>query len=151
MGAPHEEGDPNPCPEGEEFFNTSSGESMEEAISKIMDGLQGQGLYSASSSQTLLSPPVPVQTATCIRTHVAAIEGQFLPISARKSRKDLHLLNLSCTSTHWNKWTVKQLKRSLQSVVTRSSIPRRLTLIGTSEWKKQSKMVASSALTCGRD
>ena len=38
------EGDPSPCPEDEEFFVRPdlAGTSMEEAIGKFLDGLEGQ-------------------------------------------------------------------------------------------------------------
>ena len=62
----HEEGDPNPCPEDEEFFKGPAADSMEEAISKFLDGLEGQEhsgfkdmLY--EPSQTLCLYVAPIQ------------------------------------------------------------------------------------------
>ncbi len=42
LGPPDEEGGPNPCPWYDEVFNSPDAESMEEAIGKCMEGLQGQ-------------------------------------------------------------------------------------------------------------
>ncbi len=41
MGPPDEEGDPNPCPEDEKFHKAPEADSMEEAIGKFMEGLEG--------------------------------------------------------------------------------------------------------------
>ena len=38
----HEEGDPDPCPEDEDFFVGPDSASMEEVICKFLDGLEGQ-------------------------------------------------------------------------------------------------------------
>jgi hypothetical protein len=38
----HDEGDPAPCPEDEEFFVRPDAAGMEEAIGKFLDGTEGQ-------------------------------------------------------------------------------------------------------------
>jgi hypothetical protein len=49
MGPSDEEGDPNPCPGDEKFHNAApDADSMEEAIGKFMEGLEGQERFGFS-------------------------------------------------------------------------------------------------------
>jgi hypothetical protein len=41
----HEDMNPDPCPEDEEFFNSPDAESMEEAISRFMEGMERQYIF----------------------------------------------------------------------------------------------------------
>jgi hypothetical protein len=59
----HDERDPDPCPpEDDECFNAQDADSMEEAISKFVDGLESQehsGFFMTSTdSLKVLSVPV---------------------------------------------------------------------------------------------
>ena len=70
MGPSDEEGDPNPCPEDEEFHKAPDADSMEEAIGKFMEGLEGQERAGFSQIHSLLQRlPVPVQKETSSMTH----------------------------------------------------------------------------------
>ena len=70
---PSEEGDPNPCPEDEEFFSAPDAQGMEGAINKFMEGLEGQERSGFSQLNRLLSVlPVPVQQKTRSMTHAQA-------------------------------------------------------------------------------
>jgi hypothetical protein len=74
------EGDSNPCPEDEEFYNAPDAESMEEAIGKFIEGLQGQEHSGFTQLHRHLDVlPVPVQRETCSMTQAEAIEGELLP------------------------------------------------------------------------
>jgi hypothetical protein len=62
MGPSDEEGDPNPCPEDEEFYKVPDADSMEEAIGRFMEGLEGQERAGFSQIHSLLQRlPVPEQ------------------------------------------------------------------------------------------
>jgi hypothetical protein len=76
----HDGGDPNPCSEDEEFFKGLDADGMEEAISKFLDGLEGQERSGFKGMHSFLAKlPVPVTTETRSMTHAAALEGGFLP------------------------------------------------------------------------
>jgi hypothetical protein len=65
MGPSDEKGDPNPCPEDEEFHKEPDADCMEEAIGKFMEGLEGQERAGFSQIHSLLQRlPVPVQKET---------------------------------------------------------------------------------------
>ena len=56
-----DEGYPNPCPEDEDFFKGPDTDSMEEAISKFLHGLEGQESSCFTDMHRLLAKlPVPV-------------------------------------------------------------------------------------------
>jgi hypothetical protein len=62
MGPSDEAGGPNPCPEDEEFHKAPDADSMEEAIGKFTEGLEGQERTGFSQIHSLLQHlPVPVQ------------------------------------------------------------------------------------------
>ncbi len=74
------EGGPNPCPEDEEFFNTPDAASMEEAIGKFMESLEGQGRGGFTQLDRLLQRlPVPAQKEIRQMTHAVALEGTSSP------------------------------------------------------------------------
>jgi hypothetical protein len=58
-------------------FTSVVADSMEEAICKFMEGLEGQERSGFSQIHRLLR--VPVQKDTRSMTHAEAIEGDFLP------------------------------------------------------------------------
>ncbi len=82
----HDERDPqdDPCPpEDEECFDTPDAASMEEAISKFVEGLESQEHSVFDDIHILLKGlPVPITKAIRLMTHAQAIEAQFLPLAA---------------------------------------------------------------------
>ena len=76
----HEDMDPMPCPEDEEFFVSPDAASMEEAIGKFMEGLERQesGCF-PNINRLIQSLPVPAQKVNRCMTHSEALEGRFLP------------------------------------------------------------------------
>ena len=82
------EGDPKGGPDIDELFDRSDAASMEGAINKFMEGLEGQERSGFPQIHRLLSLlPVPVQKKTRIMTHAEAIEGQFLPNMTEEEQK----------------------------------------------------------------
>jgi hypothetical protein len=75
-----EDGDPNPCPEDEEFFECRpDAADMEEAIGKFMQGMEKQERTGYSSLHKLLQGlPVPVHNTAGSMTQAEALEGGFL-------------------------------------------------------------------------
>jgi hypothetical protein len=67
----HDERDPDPCPpEDEECFDAHDADSMEEAISKFVEGLETQNLSGCDDIHRLLKGlPVPVTKAILLMTH----------------------------------------------------------------------------------
>jgi hypothetical protein len=78
--ASREEGDPLPCPEDEEFFDTRPDTAdMEEAISKFMEGMEQQEHTGYNALHKLLQGlPVPVQKKARSMTQAEAFQGVFL-------------------------------------------------------------------------
>ena len=73
-------GDPNPCPEDDEFFGVPDAESQEEAINRFMEGLEQQEHSGFSQIDRLISSlPVPVLKKTRCMSHAQALEGGFVP------------------------------------------------------------------------
>jgi hypothetical protein len=88
MGPGDDEGDPNPCPEDEEFHKAPDADSMEKAIGKFMEGLEGQERARFSQIHSLLQRlPVPVQKETSSMTHSEAIVADFLPNMSEEGQK----------------------------------------------------------------
>ncbi len=88
MGPSDEEGNPNPCPEDEEFHKVPDADSVEEVIGKFMEGLEGQVRAGFNQIHRLLQRlPVPVQKDICHMTHAEAIEGGFLPNMSGEEQK----------------------------------------------------------------
>ncbi len=79
-----DERDPDPCPpEDEECFDALDAASMEEAISKFVEGLESQERSGFDDIQRLLKGlSVPVTKAIRLMTHAQAIEAQFLLLAA---------------------------------------------------------------------
>ncbi len=77
----HDERDPDPGPpEDEECFDAQDAASMEEPISKFVEGLEAQELSGFDDIHRLLKGlPVPVTKAIRLMTHAEAIKAQFLP------------------------------------------------------------------------
>ena len=75
-----EDGDPNPCPEDEEFFECRpDAADMEEAIGKFMEGMEKQEHTGYSTLHKLLQGlPVPVHNTAGSMTQAEALEGGFL-------------------------------------------------------------------------
>ena len=77
-----EEGDPLPCPEDEEFFESRQDTAdMEEAISKFMEGMEQQEHTGYNTLHNLLQGlPVPVQKNlnASSMTPAEAFQGGFL-------------------------------------------------------------------------
>ena len=94
------EGDPDPCPEDEEYFVRPDAGDMEEAIDKFLDGLDGQERSGFEEMHRFLATlPIPSGKESQSMTHAEAIQGQFCQIWTRNRGKDLHPANSSCTST----------------------------------------------------
>ncbi len=88
MGPSDEEGGRHPCPEDEEFHKVPDADSMEEAIGKFMEGLEGQEHAGFSQIHSLLQRlPAPVQNKPSSMTHSEAIEGDFLPNMSEEQQK----------------------------------------------------------------
>jgi hypothetical protein len=90
MGPSDEEGDRNPCPEHEEFHKVPDADSMEEAIGKFMEGMEGQERAGFSQIHSLFQRlPVPVQKETRSMTHSEAIELEavFLPNMSEEEQR----------------------------------------------------------------
>ena len=84
----HEDGDPSPCPEDEEFFVRPDAVAMDEAIGKFSDGLEGQEHSGFKELHRFLATlPVPATKETSSMTHSEAIEGRFLPDMDDEQRK----------------------------------------------------------------
>jgi hypothetical protein len=87
MGLSDDEGDPNPCPE-DAVFHVPDADSMEEAIDKSMEGVEGQERAGFNQIHRLLQR-LPVQVQMDIRrmTHAEAIEADFLPNMSEEEHK----------------------------------------------------------------
>ena len=84
----HEDGDPSPCPEDEEFFLRPDAGAMDEAIGKFLDGLDGQERSGFQELHRFLETlPVPATKETSSMTHAEAIVGRFLPDMDDEQRK----------------------------------------------------------------
>ena len=70
----------DPCPEDDEFFDRPDAATMEEAISRFMDGMEAQERGGFNNLHGLLGrPPVPTAKASQAMTHKDALEGGFIP------------------------------------------------------------------------
>ncbi len=95
----YDQRDPDPCPLGDnEFFETLDADSMEETISKFMDGLEAQERSGFDDIHRLIQClPLPVTKAIRSMTHVQASKHSSCLIWLRKGWKDLLPLNSSGT------------------------------------------------------
>ena len=80
----HDERDPDPCPPvDEECFEVPDAASVEEAISKFVEGLESQEHSGFDDIHRLVKGlPVPVTKAIRLMTYAQAIEAQVLPLAA---------------------------------------------------------------------
>ena len=82
------EGDPKGGPDIDQLFDRPDAASMEGAINKFMEGLEGQERSGFPQIHRLLSRlPVPVQKKTRSMTHTEAIEGRYLPNMSEEEQK----------------------------------------------------------------
>ncbi len=78
----------DPCPEDDEFFERPDASTMEEAISRFMDGLEAQERGGFSDLHSLLGRlPVPTVKAGQAMTHKDALEGGFIPSMTEEEQK----------------------------------------------------------------
>ena len=98
----HEKGDPDPCPEDEGVFVGPDSASMEEAICKFLDGLEGQERSGFKNVHSFLAKlPVPVTKKSRSMTHTQALEGGFLPEMDEEERFDcIYLFIIVHTCLH---------------------------------------------------
>ena len=71
----------DPCPEDDQDFERPDAATMEEAISRFMDGMEAQERGGLNNLHGLLGrPPVPTAKASQAMTHKDALEGGFYPV-----------------------------------------------------------------------
>jgi hypothetical protein len=83
-------GDDNPCSEDDEFFQGRPGaEDIEAAITKILDGLEGQERSGLKDlHRFLVRLPCPdVKKAGCSMSHSEAVVGGFIPTMNEEEQK----------------------------------------------------------------
>ena len=115
----HDERDPDPCPpEDEECFEAPDAESMEEAISKFVDGLEAQERSGFDDIHRLIQRlPLPVTKAIRSMTHAQAIEAQFLPNMTEEEQNRFTPSELLLYKHALEyKWTAEQLKKLIALV-----------------------------------
>ncbi len=70
----------DPCPEDEEHFDRPDAATMEEAISRFMDGMEAQERCGFNDLHSLLGRLlVPIVKAGQAMTHKDVLEGGFIP------------------------------------------------------------------------
>jgi hypothetical protein len=116
-----EEEDHSPCPQDhgdEDYAAGPDAASMEGAISKFMEGLEGQERSGFPQIHRLLSRlPVPVQKKSRSMTHAEALEGRYLPDMSEEERKRFTPSELILYKHALEyKWTVEQLKKVIAMV-----------------------------------
>ena len=78
----------DPCPEDEEFFDRPDAATMEEAISRFMDGMEAQECCGFKDLHRLFERlPVPTVKPSLPMTHKDALEGGFLPSMTEDEQK----------------------------------------------------------------
>ena len=115
----HDDRDADPCPpEDEECFDAPDAASMEEAISKFVEGLEAQERSGFDDIHRLLKGlPVPVTKAIRVMTHAQAIEAQFLPNMTEEEQKRFTPSELLLYKHALEyKWTAEQLKKLIALV-----------------------------------
>ena len=91
--AQHPPADPDidrgdPCPEDEEYFDRPDAATMEEAISRFMDGMEAQERGGFNDLHGLLGRlPVPTVKPSQAMAHKDAVEGGFLPSMTEEEQK----------------------------------------------------------------
>ena len=89
-GTDDDEGDNNPCSEDEEFFQGRPGaEDMDEAITKFLDGLEGQERSGFKDLHRFLGrlPCPDVEKVGRSMSHSEAVEGGFIPTMSEEEQK----------------------------------------------------------------
>ncbi len=115
----HDERDPDPGPpEDEECFDAPDAASMEEAISKFVEGLKAQERSGFDNIHRLLKGlPVPATKAIRVMTHAQAIEAQFLPNMTEEEQKRFTPSELLLYKHALEyKWTAEELKKVIALV-----------------------------------
>jgi hypothetical protein len=84
-----DEGDDNPCTEDEEFFQgRPDADDMEEAITKFLDGMEGQERSGFKDLHRFLGClPLPVAKGDRAMLHSEALEGGFIPKMDEEEQK----------------------------------------------------------------
>jgi hypothetical protein len=84
-----DEGDDNPCMEDEEFFQgRPDADDMEEAITKFLDGIEGQERSGFKDLHRFLcSLPLPIAKGDSALLHSEALEGCFIPKMDEEEQK----------------------------------------------------------------
>ncbi len=78
----------DPCPEDEEFFDRPDAVTMEETISRFMDGMEAQEHGGFNDLHGLLGClPVATVKPSQAMAHKAALEGGFLPSMTEEEQK----------------------------------------------------------------
>ena len=76
------------CPEDAEFYDRPDAATMEEAISRFMDGMEAQECSGFKDLHRLLGRlPVPTVKPSQPMTHKDALEGGFLPSMSEEEQK----------------------------------------------------------------
>ncbi len=78
----------DPYPEDEEIFDRPDAATMEEAISRFMDGMEAQERCGCNDLHGLLGRlPVPTVKPSQAMAHKDALEGGFLPSMTEEEQK----------------------------------------------------------------
>jgi hypothetical protein len=78
----------DPCPEDDEFFDRPDAATMEEAISRFMDGMEAQERGGFNDLHGLLRRLlVPTVKAGQAMTHNEKLEGCFIPSMTKEEQK----------------------------------------------------------------
>jgi hypothetical protein len=91
-----DEGDDTPCTEDEEFFQgRPDADDMEEAITKFLDGMEGQERSGFKDLHRFLGRvPLPVAKGDRAMLHSEALEGRFIPKMYEEKQKRFTLSEL---------------------------------------------------------
>ena len=91
-----DEGDNNPCTEDEEFFQgRPDADEIEEAITKFLDGMEGQERSGFKDLHRFLGRlPLPVAKDDRALLHSEALQGGFIPKMDEEEQKRFTLSEL---------------------------------------------------------
>jgi hypothetical protein len=91
-----DEGDDTPCTEDKEFFQgRPNADDMEEAITKFLDGMEGQERSGFKDLHRFLGClPLPVAKGDRAMLHSEALEGGFIPKMYEEEQKRFTLAEL---------------------------------------------------------
>ncbi len=115
-----DEGDPNPCPEDEDDFLRPDAEGIKEAISKFLDGIEGQEHGGIKHMHSFLEKlPVLVPIKCRAMKHAVAIEGGFLQEMSKDEKKRFTPSELILYKHALEyRWTAEELKKVMVSAST---------------------------------